>query len=87
MGSSELELYKQEVPLCKEHKPSGGFRGGCVICIGLKLQSILSAIDYAIGEPNDMEVSFYDVDYNEDAVLERFKKFVQQMKIRKEPES
>lgn len=41
----------------------------------LKSQStVLSRIDYLCGEPNDMEVSGYDVHCNEDAVLVAAKK-------------
>lgn len=49
-------------------------RSGCPYCGLLKLQAALSKIDYACGKPNDMEVSDYDVYYDEDAVVENVKR-------------
>lgn len=69
----ELELAeaKKAFPWCEEHKPSGGTRSGCPICAIEILNSTISRIDYACEQPNEMGVSQYDIDYNEDRVVKR----------------
>jgi hypothetical protein len=70
----ELELhlaaYKAAATLCEKHKPTGGTRSECVICVGESLSSALSRIDYICGTPNDMQCSGYDVHCNEAAVVD-----------------
>lgn len=64
-----LIRHKAATPLCHEHMPTGGTRGGCVICAQIKLSGALSRIDYACGPENDQQVSDYDVHCDEDAVV------------------
>lgn len=68
---AELAQHKASLPTCEKHKPYRGARNGCVICSGHALSHALSRIDYACGEPNEMECSDYDVHYNEDEVVKR----------------
>ena len=67
----KLAMYEKAAPLCAQHQPTGGCRSGCVVCSGEKLQHALSRISYTCELPNEMEVSAYDVHYNEDAVVEQ----------------
>ena len=67
----EVIRLKAATQLCEKHQPGGGTRGHCVICSGLALQGAISRIDYALSEPNEMEVSDYDVHCNEDAVIKK----------------
>jgi hypothetical protein len=75
----QLAAYKKSFPTCDRHAPSGGTRAGCLICALEKLSAALSRIDYACGEPNDMQVSGYDVHCNEDAVVEQVEKMVKRL--------
>lgn len=71
---TELDNYKKASAFCEEHIPSGGGRGYCVVCAGQKLSAALSAISYACEEPNEYQVSYYDVYCDEDAVVEQVKR-------------
>ena len=55
-------------------------RPNCMMCYAIKLSHIISKIDYLMGEPNDMEVSLYDFDCDEDRVYDRVKAFVEKYK-------
>jgi hypothetical protein len=70
----ELDNYKKASAFCEKHIPSGGARGYCVVCTGQKLSAALSAISYACEEPNEYQVSSYDLLYDEDAVVEQVKR-------------
>lgn len=67
---TENALYRAAAPLCEQHKPTGGTRAGCLVCACQHLSAALSRIDYICGEPNEMEVSGYDVHCNEEAVVQ-----------------
>jgi hypothetical protein len=43
----------------------------CVVCSGIRLQEKLSEISYLTGEPNEMQVSDYDVDYDAEKVVQK----------------
>lgn len=78
---SEKEQCQREAPLCAEHGKGNGTRSGCLVC-GLEAQSAaLSAICYAVEEPNAMGVSTYDVAPDEQMVVERVKTFVFQSRF------
>jgi hypothetical protein len=65
----ELAAQKASAPLCEEHRPNGGTRGGCLVCAVTRLSAALSRISYACEEPNDYQCSSYDAHCNEDAVV------------------
>lgn len=74
--SAELKQYKQSAPLCGKHQPVSGWRTGCLVCALQSDSRALSKIDYMCGKPNEMELSSYDVSYNEGAVVEHVKALV-----------
>ena len=75
-ADSKLQRYKDAAPLCEEHKPSGGARSSCLVCACIKLSSALSRISYACEEPNEKEVSAYDLHYDPELVVEQVQKAV-----------
>lgn len=68
-----VKQYADAAPLCDKHKPSGGVRGGCVICAGEKLHSAVSRISYACELPNETECSSFDIHADEAAVVDQVK--------------
>lgn len=68
---AQLAQHKASLPTCEKHKPDRGARSSCVICAGHALSHALSRIDYACGEPNEMECSDYDLHQNEGEVVKR----------------
>lgn len=76
------EQLRAAAPLCKEHQPNGGARAGCLVCALQSLSSALSQIDYACGEPNEMNVSGYDVHCDDASVVRVVTEYVATMKAR-----
>src|SRR3990167_5504805 len=73
---ARFKQLEAEVALCVQHQPSSRARSFCVICSINKLEATLSAISYALGEPNELQVSAYSVDYNEEAVLRNVRNYI-----------
>ncbi len=71
---AERDALRKTFPHCDKHKPNGGHRAGCIICSGEKLCAALSRIDYACEEPNEEEMSGYDLHCDEDAVVANVQK-------------
>ena len=67
---AERKAYEASAPLCEKHKPNGGTRSVCLVCALIEDAYALSRIDYLCGEPNEYEVSSYDVSRNPEAVVE-----------------
>ncbi len=60
-----------KVAWCEEHgKDTGGTRN-CLVCGCMELHRALSRIDYLLGQPNEMEVSDYDVHCDPALVVKR----------------
>ena len=68
-----LNDWQKAAPLCDEHQPSGGARSSCLVCGLRQMSYAFSRIDYMLGEPNDMEVSDYDLHCDENVVVERLR--------------
>lgn len=68
-AATALSAYKGAAPLCEEHQPKGGTRGGCLVCALRRLEGALSRIDYLCAPPNEMGISAYDCYYDEEAVV------------------
>lgn len=69
--AKERERWQKATAFCAAHQPNGGARARCLVCGLMELTRALSRIDYTFGPPNEMGVSHYDVEPDEDAVVER----------------
>lgn len=65
----EVVALRKSFPYCEKHKPNGGTRSGCLECAYIELNAALSRISYLCGEPNEMEYSSYDADYDAQDVV------------------
>lgn len=65
---AERDTTKAAAGFCEKHQPTGGHRN-CLVCGCQALSRTISKIDYAISPKNDMEVSLFDVDCNEERVI------------------
>jgi hypothetical protein len=72
-AESALAEYRKAAPLCDKHQPSGGARGGCLVCALESHSAAFSRISYACETPNEMEYSAYDVHYDPEAVVAQVK--------------
>lgn len=70
MARKRAEDAEKAGGFCDKHKPNGGARN-CLVCGCERLSHALSRIDYALGPPNGMGVSDYDLHYDEEAVVKR----------------
>lgn len=77
---ADIQAYRRSAPLCESHQPSGGARGGCVICNMIELSRAIGQIDYALGPPNDMNVSGYDVHCDPRTVVDRVKAEIERLR-------
>lgn len=71
---------EKRLALCDTHKSTGLHASACIWCLVIKYHYILSQIDYAVAGNNDPDYPMapFDVDDEEDAVLERVKKFAKE---------
>lgn len=74
-AAKRTHSVEQSAGFCDKHQPTGGARN-CLVCAVEKLSHALSKISYACGRPNEMQVSDYDVHFNEDAVVKQVEKLV-----------
>lgn len=65
---------------CEEHLPKSGRYADCLICSLREAQAALSRIDYLLSEPNDMEVSPFDLHCSPRIVVERLEAFLRSRK-------
>lgn len=68
-AAGALGRYADAAPLCDKHKPKGGKRAVCLACALVRLEQAMSRIDYLCGDPNEYEVSGYDLHRNEEEVI------------------
>lgn len=67
--TEKLHIYEKASGFCEKHKPTAGWCS-CLKCVCIELSRAISRIDYALGPPNEMELSAYDVHCEESVVVE-----------------
>jgi hypothetical protein len=66
---AKATIDRRRAPLCEKHEAGSGSRSGCPYCGLIELHHALSRIDYLCEQPNEMECSAYDVDYDAQRVV------------------